>query len=357
VEAKDFRYKKISTGQVEISASVVSRPQHWRDNPQIFHLTWTVHSNGHIECAAKYEKVKGIENMPRIGLTFQANDSLDQWSWFGRGPFENYRDRNRSAFVGVYSLPVDEMGETYVKPQENGNRTDVRWAELANASGNGIKIRSLGEPLNMKAIPYTDIELHQADYSDDLPKTGRTFVYIDAAHMGLGNSSCGPRPMDQYRLSDRSLSFGFSIDPIKPLSPKAAVPTPTPAVTVEMPDYSASSAEHKNPSKNAFDGDHNTRWCAANGEAKNWLCVDYKIPTALTGVEILWEQQNQKYGYVIEGSDNGNAWQKLAESDANSKDSKHRFDAKKRFYRVRITKLPGHYWASIRELMFDTTTD
>jgi beta-galactosidase len=357
VEAKDFRYKKISTGQVEVSASVVSRPQHWRDNPQIFHLTWTVHSNGHIECAAKYEKVKGIENMPRIGLTFQANDSLDQWSWFGRGPFENYRDRNRSAFVGVYSLPVDEMGEAYVKPQENGNRTDVRWAELANASGNGIKIRSLGEPLNMKAIPYTDIELHQADYSDDLPETGRTFVYIDAAHMGLGNSSCGPRPMDQYRLSDRSLSFGFSIDPMKPLSPKAAVPTPTPAVTVEIPDYSASSAEDKNPTKNAFDGDHNTRWCAANGEARNWLCVDYKIPTAVSGVEIQWEQQNQKYGYVIEGSDDGNAWQKLAEGDATSKDSKHHFDAKKRFYRVRITKLPGHYWASIRELMFIETTD
>jgi beta-galactosidase len=357
VAAKDFRYQKIDSNTVEISASVIATPEHWTDNQQIFHLTWTVHSSGLIECAAKYEKVKGIENMPRVGLSFQANDSLDQWSWFGRGPFENYRDRNRSAFVGMYSLPVAQMGEAYVKPQENGNRTEVRWAELSNATGNGIKIRSIGDPLNMKAIPYTDIELQQADYSDDLPEVGRTFVYIDAAHMGLGNSSCGPRPMDQYRLSDRSLTFEFSVEPLKQLSPKAAVPTPIPAVSVEMPDYSASSAEDKNPTKNAFDDDRNTRWCAANGEVGNWLCVDYKTPTAVSGVEIQWEQQNQKYGYVIEGSDNGNAWQKLAESDANSKDSKHRFDAKKRFYRVRITKLPGHYWASIRELMFDTTTD
>ena len=129
--------------------------------------------------------------------------------------------------------------------------------------------------------------------------------------MGLGNSSCGPRPMDQYRLSDRSLTFEFSVEPLKQLSPKAAVPTPIPAVSVEMPDYSASSAEDKNPTKNAFDDDRNTRWCAANGEVGNWLCVDYKTPTAVSCVEIQWEQQNQKYGYVIEGSDNGNAWQKL----------------------------------------------
>lgn len=357
IAAKDFRFKKISTDQVEVSTTVVSRPEHWTDNPQIFNLTWTVHANGHIECAATYEKVKGIENMPRVGLTFQANDSLDQWSWFGRGPFENYRDRNRSAFVGVYQKTVPEMSEAYVKPQENGNRTDVRWAELANASGNGIKIRSIGEPLSMKAIPYTDIELHQANYSNELPEVGRSFVYIDAAHMGLGNSSCGPRPMDPYRLSDRTLKFGFSIAPIKRLSPKAAVPTPIPEVSVEMPDYSASSAEDKNPTQNAFDGDSSTRWCARNGETGQWIRVDYKTPTAISGVEIQWEQQNQKYGYLIEGSNDGNTWVQLAEGNASSKDSKHSFDAKKRFYRVKITQLPGHYWASIREIQFNTLSD
>jgi beta-galactosidase len=352
VAAKDFRCKKIGTGKVEVSASVVSRPEHWRDNPQILHLKWAVDSSGRIECAAKYEKVRGVDHMPRVGLTFQANDSLQNWSWFGRGPFENYRDRNRSAHVGIYRKSVPEMTEAYVKPQENGNRTDVRWAELSNTAGSGIKICSIGAPLNMKAIPHTDLELHKANYSSELPKPGRTFVYMDAAHMGLGNSSCGPRPLDKYLLDDRSLAFGFSIEPLKNLSPKAPVPPPTPAVSSEPPEYTASSAESKKTAQKAFDGDPQTRWCASNGEIDQWVCVDYKTPTAISGVEIDWEQSNHKYGYLVEGSEDGEVWHTLAEGDAISAESKPVFRAQKRFYRIKVTKLPAHYWSSIREVKF-----
>jgi beta-galactosidase len=295
--------------------------------------------------------------MPRVGLTFQADDSLQNWSWFGRGPFENYRDRNRSAHVGIYQKSVAEMTEAYVKPQENGNRTDVRWAELSNTAGAGIKISSIGAPLNMKAIPHTDLELQKADYSDELPKAGRTFVYIDGAHMGLGNSSCGPRPLDEYRLSDRSLTFGFSIEPLKMLSPKAPVPTPIPEMVVEPPEYTASSSEADNPAQNAFDGDLQTRWCASNGDVGQWVCVDFKTPTVVSGVEIDWEQSNNKYGYLVEGSDDGEVWQKLAEGHASSKESKSAFTATKRYYRIKTTKLPGHYWSSIRELRLNTVIE
>ncbi len=353
VDATDFRFKKISANRVEVTAQVVSRPEHWRDNPQILNLTWTIDSSGRIECAATYEKTKGLENMPRVGLTFQADDSLQNWSWFGRGPFENYRDRNRSAHVGIYQKFVEEMTEAYVKPQENGNRTDVRWAKLSNTAGTGIRISSIGTPLNMKAIPYTDLELQKANYSNELPKPGRTFVYIDAAHMGLGNSSCGPRPLDKYRLNDRSLVFGFSIEPLKKLSPKAPIPPPTPAVSIEPPQYTASSAESKNPVENAFDGDPQTRWCATNGDAGQWLSVDYKTPTAVSGVEIDWEQSNKEYGYLVEGSDDGQVWQTLAEGHASSTESKPVFTAEKRFYRIKTTRLPGHYWSSIREVKFN----
>ncbi len=357
VDAKDFRYKKISRGKVEVTARVVSRPEHWRDNPQILHLKWTIDSSGRIECAVTYEKVKGLDNMPRVGFTFQADDSLQDWTWFGRGPFENYRDRNRSAHVGIYKKSVAGMTEPYVKPQENGNRTDVRWAALANAAGQGIKIRSIGSLLSMKAIPFTDLELQAADYSYELPKPGRTFVYIDGAHMGLGNSSCGPRPLDEYRLSDRSLTFGFSIEPLQKLSAKAPVPTPIPEMAVEPPEYTASSSEADNPAQNAFDGDLQTRWCASNGDVGQWVCVDYKTPTVVSGVEIDWEQSNNKYGYLVEGSDDGEVWQKLAEGHANSKESKSAFTATKRYYRIKTTKLPGHYWSSIRELRLNTVIE
>jgi beta-galactosidase len=215
VEAEAFTCTQVTPQVADVTATVVSTPEHWVKNKQIYKLRWTVDADGRIECRANYERIKGLDDMPRVGFTFQADDSFQNWSWFGRGPFENYRDRNRSAHVGVYEKSVAEMTEPYVKPQDNGNRTDVRWAKLSNGAGQGIKISSLGTPLSMKAIPYTDKELQAAGYSIDLPPRGRTFVYIDGAHMGLGNSSCGPPPLDQYRLRESKFRFGFTIEPLE----------------------------------------------------------------------------------------------------------------------------------------------
>jgi len=225
VDAKDLTYTQLSPGTVEVTATVVSTPEHWVKNTQVYKLRWTVHSNGRIACTAGYQKTKGLDDMPRVGFTFRADDSLQNWSWFGRGPFENYRDRNRSAHVGIYKKTVAKMTEAYVKPQENGNRTDVRWARLTDAAGKGIEISSIGTPLSMKAIPYTDKELQAASYAIDLPHTGRTFVCIDGAHMGLGNSSCGPQPLDQYRLRERKLAYGFAIEPMNHDTEKQAGPS------------------------------------------------------------------------------------------------------------------------------------
>ena len=126
---------------------------------------------------------------------------------------------------------------------------------------------------------------------------------------------------------------------------------------IERPIYSASSAENHNPARHAFDGNEATRWAGINRQAGHWLQVDYKNPTAVSGVQIVWEQGDKKYGYIVEGSDDVLSWEKLAEGYADTHGSKHNFSAEKRYYRVRTTIEGPNIWPSIREFTVISTTD
>lgn len=126
---------------------------------------------------------------------------------------------------------------------------------------------------------------------------------------------------------------------------------------IERPIYSASSAENHNPVRHAFDGNEATRWAGINRQAGHWLQVDYKKTTSVSGVQIVWEHSDKKYGYIVEGSDDATSWEKLAAGYANTQGSKHPFTAKKRYYRVRTTTEGPDIWPSIREFILLSTTD
>ena len=126
---------------------------------------------------------------------------------------------------------------------------------------------------------------------------------------------------------------------------------------IKMPEYTASTEEAHNPARHAFDGNEATRWAAINRQAGHWLQVDYKNPTVVSGVQIVWEQGDKKYGYIVEGSDDVLSWEKLAEGYADTHGSKHNFSAEKRYYRVRTTIEGPNIWPSIREFTVISTTD
>jgi beta-galactosidase len=120
--------------------------------------------------------------------------------WYGRGPNETYPDRKTSGRVAVHSLPVEAWPHPYVKPQDDANRTRVRWVEFADEAGEGLRIVA-DEPLNVSARPYTDSTLAAADHTYDLRPAGATTVHLDAAIYGVGgDDSWGLRTHPQYTV-------------------------------------------------------------------------------------------------------------------------------------------------------------
>ena len=172
--------------------------------------------------------------MPRFGMNFQIPKSYNNVSWYGRGPHENYVDRMDSAFMGVYSSSVSDLGFDYSRPQENGYRTQTKWLELIDDSGNGFKI--LGDPYISFSAHYNTIEDFDDGVRDkkpgemgsarkrmikkqrkpiDIPKRNFISLNIDLKQMGVGgDNSWGARPLLKYIIPPGNHKYSFIIKPI-----------------------------------------------------------------------------------------------------------------------------------------------
>ena len=148
--------------------------------------------------------------------------------WMGRGPFENYPDRNRAAFVGIHHRFVQDMVVPYIRPQEQGNRTDVHWVVLADSTGTGVLVQGIERPFQFSALPFSDEDLQSPvrtlgqrndlnrHYSDLVPRPA-VYLDIDAVQMGLGgDDSWWTRPHPQYRLLEKSYTYEFYLMPYFP---------------------------------------------------------------------------------------------------------------------------------------------
>ncbi|MBE0647596.1 MAG: DUF4981 domain-containing protein [Bacteroidales bacterium] len=161
---------------------------------------------------------KKLSNLPRFGFNLQLPGNLNQVTWFGRGPWENYQDRNNSAFVGLYSSIADELYTPYIRPQENGYRTDVRWVEFIGKGKVGLQIK--GNPLlGFSALPYTFEDLASYErgskHTWDLHKRDFIDVNVDFKQMGVGgDDSWGARPYPAYMLPAKEYTFSFSMKPV-----------------------------------------------------------------------------------------------------------------------------------------------
>ncbi|HQD39642.1 MAG TPA: beta-galactosidase small subunit, partial [Bacillota bacterium] len=145
-------------------------------------------------------------SLPRIGLELVLPGEFTQVSWFGRGPGESYRDSKLANKFGLYSKEVSELHTPYVYPQENGNRTDVKWVSITNLRGVGLF--AAGDPhLNFSAHNYSQEDLERAKHTVDLPKREQVFLKLDHQHHGLGSNSCGPGVLPQYELLPEEFSF------------------------------------------------------------------------------------------------------------------------------------------------------
>ncbi len=184
-------------------------------------FTFILRPNGNLEVSAKSKKLAGtpesIRGLPRIGVRMGINKEFDNVEYLGRGPFANYCDRYTSAFVGRYKSKVADWFEKFTRPQDTGNREDVRWLSLKNKNGYGLLISAQPKPLPMSVLPYTQEEISKASSPHLLPETEQTDLRIAYQVAGLGNNSCGHPPRDQHLIKFKdSVEWKFSIIPIVP---------------------------------------------------------------------------------------------------------------------------------------------
>lgn len=177
-------------------------------------ITYTVYGNGDILVDNAFETAMDLPNLPRFGMQMGISGKFRTMTWYGRGPHESYWDRKTSAAVGLYSGFISSLIHPYIRPQEVGNRTDVRWGAWTDEEGRGLLVA--GRPLlNISAWPFTMWTLERAEHTFELPFRRDLTVNIDFRQMGVGgDNSWGARPHPKYTLPPKSYQYSFRITPL-----------------------------------------------------------------------------------------------------------------------------------------------
>ena len=207
---KSFHYKA-----AEHRVSVTTRMEALVGGTVVpYSITYDVYSSGCVDVSARFSAGENF-SLPRIGLTMALNPAFEQVAWYGRGPQENYRDRRQGAFLGQWESTVTGFTEPYVRTQSMGGRTDTRWVRFTAASGASISFVA-GESFDFSALHYTDRDLYLVKYMNDLPLVKRPEVIftLDCIQNGLGNGSCGPDILPQYKIEPgKTYAYQFRICP------------------------------------------------------------------------------------------------------------------------------------------------
>ncbi|HOS42059.1 MAG TPA: glycoside hydrolase family 2 TIM barrel-domain containing protein, partial [Armatimonadota bacterium] len=174
---------------------------------------YTFYGSGDIVIETTLAPLRALPVLPRVGLRLRLPAALDRFAWYGRGPHESYCDRRESARMGVYRGTVQEQYVPYVYPQENGNKTDVRWAAVTDLRGMGLL--AVGLPtLEVSAHHYTAEDFTEARHTYELTRRPETILNLDYRQAPLGSNSCGPGPLDTYLITAEPMTFSVRLRPL-----------------------------------------------------------------------------------------------------------------------------------------------
>jgi len=219
-KTESVEFENASDGTVRIRvASRIAPPVY--DKAFVCAYTYTVGGDGAVRIEASGEPVGEFpRTIPKIGLQMAIPGAFNRVKWYGRGPGESYIDSKTAGKIGVWSKTVDELWTPYVVPQDNGNRTDVRWAAFTNLRGMGM-LAAFEPEMSFSAQWYTTQDVEKALHTIDLMKRDFLTVNFDYKHHGLGSATCGPGPLPQYELHPQKFAFAvtvvpFTVDAIAP---------------------------------------------------------------------------------------------------------------------------------------------
>lgn len=209
----ELEYVLTRTGEMHVSQKLITRPA-----PAPAPQENTAQRQG--QRGGQRGQGNGMPDLFKFGMTMQMSKEYDRVEYYGRGPVENYSDRNTSQFLGVYRSSVADQYFPYIRPQENGNKTDVRWWKVLNSDGKGLMFYS-DAPLSMSSLNYTTDDLDEGMnkhnvHAGDLDPRPFTVVHIDKAQYGLACvNSWGATPLEQYKLHYGDYSYNFVIAPVR----------------------------------------------------------------------------------------------------------------------------------------------
>lgn len=180
--------------------------------------SYTVMPCGGIEVKNTFAVDKSLPLLPRLGVVLTLQPGLEKLTWFGRGPFDNYCDRNRAALVDRYESTVADQYVPYILPQEHGNHSEVRWLAL-EGRGAALRVEAQG-PLEFSASHYTADDLFAAKHTYDLQPRPEVVLSLDYRHSGVGTNSCGPGVLPQYTIKPGRYRWNYTLRPEAALSPR-----------------------------------------------------------------------------------------------------------------------------------------
>ncbi len=217
---KNTTVKNISVKE-ENSKATVTAELYLNDVASDYTIRYTMAANGELDVNVNYKAgANELPELPRFGMIMSLNNNYDNFTYYGRGPWENYNDRNSASEIGVYSSKVADQYVPYTRPQENGYKTDVRWLTLTDNAGKGIKIEGL-QPICVSALNNFPEDFDPGltkknQHPSDITPRKEVVLSVDLAQRGLGgDNSWGAYPHKQYILDAKEYSYGFVIKPVK----------------------------------------------------------------------------------------------------------------------------------------------
>ena len=176
-------------------------------------LTYTIFATGEIKVNVLGNVRCDLESLPRFGFALKMPKGYEKISYLGLGPHENYLDLCHSSKMGLYETTVHNLYESYIKPQENGNHTAVKWMTCHNLNGLGLIFKGYPD-FNFTASHYSADDLTNTPLAHNLVPHDETIIHIDYRQAGVGSHSCGPILNSKYVFNEKNINFSFSFKPI-----------------------------------------------------------------------------------------------------------------------------------------------
>ena len=207
--------EKLELTELDVDQDKQSITSHLEHEGLTLQLSYTFTPEGVVRIDYALSIPKKMPEPIRVGLAMGVSTELQEMSFYGKGPFENYSDRKGAADIDIYNGKVDDFYYNYTKPQESSNHMCVRWLALNNSGNSGLMV--VGEkPVQTSVWPYTAANIREAQHPTELVKAKELTVNISHQMAGVGGNdswSINARPIKKYRLLEKEYNFGFKLVP------------------------------------------------------------------------------------------------------------------------------------------------